>query len=167
MYSYKDISELAGYTARVAQLLDTMKDVRNGKFEKALVNAATREGNEEKLKGKGEVIASEDIRFENVPIITPNGDVLVEKLSFHIKHGQNLLIVGPNGCGKSSLFRILGGLWPVYGGIVHKPAASEFILVPQRPYLCLGTLRDQVIYPHSEADMAKREFPIVFINAYF
>jgi ATP-binding cassette subfamily D (ALD) long-chain fatty acid import protein len=49
MYSYKDISELAGYTARVAQLLDTMKDVRNGKFEKALVNAATREGNEESV----------------------------------------------------------------------------------------------------------------------
>jgi hypothetical protein len=40
MYSYKDLSELAGYTARVSVLLDSMADVRKGKFEKALVNSA-------------------------------------------------------------------------------------------------------------------------------
>lgn len=40
MYSYKDLSELAGYTSRVSLLLDTMKDVRRGKFEKALVSNA-------------------------------------------------------------------------------------------------------------------------------
>lgn len=44
----------------------------------------------------------------------------------------------------------------MYGGIVRKPAASQFILIPQRPYLSLGTLRDQVIYPHSKADMEAR-----------
>lgn len=156
MYSYKDLSELAGYTARVSLLLDTMKDVREGKFDKALVNSATNEENAATLKGRGEVFESDDIKFENVPIVTPNGDILVKSLSFHIRPGQNLLIVGPNGCGKSSLFRILGGLWPVYGGVVHKPASSEFILIPQRPYLPLGTLRDQVIYPHSKADMDRR-----------
>ncbi|KZT22148.1 adrenoleukodystrophy protein [Neolentinus lepideus HHB14362 ss-1] len=153
MYSYKDLSELAGYTARVSLLLDTMADVRRGKLEKALVSSADTEENARILRGKGQVIESDEIRFEGVPIVTPNGDILVKSLSFHVKPGEHLLIVGPNGCGKSSLFRILGGLWPVYGGTVHKPPASQFILIPQRPYLPLGTLRDQVIYPHSKLDM--------------
>ncbi|KAF7306564.1 Adrenoleukodystrophy protein [Mycena indigotica] len=157
MYSYKEIAELAGYTSRVSLLLDTMKDIRHGKFKKALVNSATTGENAEILKGRGVIIESPDIQFENVPIVTPTGDVLVKSLSFHISEpGQHLLVIGPNGCGKSSLFRILGGLWPVYGGVVRKPAASEFILIPQRPYLSLGTLRDQIIYPHSKATMDSR-----------
>lgn len=40
MYSYKELSELAGYTARVSLLLDTMSDIRKGKFEKELVSSA-------------------------------------------------------------------------------------------------------------------------------
>lgn len=156
MYSYKELSELAGYTSRVAQLFDTMSDVREGKFDKQLVSSASIEENARVLKGRGTVTDGEDIEFTNVPIVSPNGDILVRSLSFHVKPGQHLLIVGPNGCGKSSLFRILGGLWPVYGGSVRKPPAEDFTYIPQRPYLSLGTLRDQIIYPHSKAQMEQR-----------
>ncbi|KAF8334075.1 adrenoleukodystrophy protein [Cantharellus anzutake] len=159
MYSYKgETIGVGGYTARMALLLDTMKDVKQGKFEKALVSSSDIAENAKVLSGRGTVIESEDddIQLTDVPIVSPNGDILVRKLSMHVKRGQHLLIVGPNGCGKSSLFRILGGLWPVYGGTVRKPPAREFTYIPQRPYLSMGTLRDQIIYPHSKEQMLAR-----------
>lgn len=135
MYSYKELSELAGYTARVSELLDTMDSIKAGKFEKKLVSSASVADNAAVLRGRGEIVDAPDVEFKDVPIVSPNGDILVRKLSFYVKPGQHLLIVGPNGCGKSSLFRILGGLWPVYGGTVRKPPTSEFTYIPQRPYL--------------------------------
>ncbi|KIX05204.1 uncharacterized protein Z518_06076 [Rhinocladiella mackenziei CBS 650.93] len=147
MFSYKEITELAGYTSRVAGLLDVMDEVSAGHFEKKLVSSASIEENAAVLKGRGTIEESENIEFTDVPIVSPNGDVLVKKLTFHIQPGDHLLIVGPNGCGKSSLFRILGGLWPVYGGRVQKPNFDEIFYIPQRPYLSRGTLRDQIIYP--------------------
>lgn len=157
MFSYKEITELAGYTSRVSTLLDVMDDIQAGRFEKKLVSSAGTGENAEMLRVRGEVIESEDIEFVDVPIISPNGDVLVRKLNFSVKPGEHLLIVGPNGCGKSSLFRILGGLWPVYGGVVSKPPFSDIFYIPQRPYLTSrGTLRQQIIYPDGLREMRDR-----------
>jgi ATP-binding cassette, subfamily D (ALD), peroxisomal long-chain fatty acid import protein len=149
MFSYKEITELAGYTSRVSALLDVMEDVAAGHFEKNLVSSASTEENAAVLRGRGQVEESETIEFTDVPIVSPNGDILVKSLTFSIQPGDHLLIVGPNGCGKSSLFRILGGLWPVYGGSVKKPKFEDIFYIPQRPYLSRGTLRDQIIYPDS------------------
>jgi ATP-binding cassette subfamily D (ALD) long-chain fatty acid import protein len=67
------------------------------------------------------------------------------------------------GCGlytvRATIFRKQADLKRMTGGIVHKPPPSDFLLIPQRPYLSMGTLRDQVIYPHSKAEMATRAFP--------
>ncbi|KAI1195301.1 ABC transporter transmembrane region 2 [Nemania serpens] len=149
MFSYREIMELAGYTSRVASLLDVMEDIQAGHFEKKLVSSSGIEEHEAVLKGRGKVVESKNIEFIDVPIISPNGDVLVKALSFSLKQGDHLLVVGPNGCGKSSLFRILGGLWPVYGGTVYKPPFTDIFYIPQRPYLSRGSLRQQITYPDS------------------
>ncbi|WRT65920.1 uncharacterized protein IL334_002871 [Kwoniella shivajii] len=156
MYSYKELAELAGYTARVSDLFESMEDVKAGHYQKKLVSSAKIEDNAKMLQGRGKIIESDEIRFDQVPLISPNGDVLVKSMSFNVEPGKHLLVVGPNGCGKSSLFRILGGLWPVYGGTVYKPPARSFTYIPQRPYLCTGTLRDQIIYPHSQVEMKEK-----------
>ena len=165
MFSYKEVTELAGYTARVASLLNVMDDIQAGRFEKKLVTQALPSSppstpvspkiiskqppDSSILSERGTIIEFDDIEFNNVPIVSPNGDILVTNLTFTVKPSHHLLIVGPNGCGKSSLFRILGGLWPVYGGTVKKPDYSDIFYIPQRPYLSRGTLRQQIIYPDS------------------
>ena len=150
MFSYREVMELAGYTSRVSTLLDVMDDVRAGQFKKKLVSSNDNtDDHAAVLKGRGTVVESDTIEFKDVPIISPNGDVLVPALSFRLRPGDHLLVVGPNGCGKSSLFRILGGLWPVYGGTVHRPPPTDIFYIPQRPYLPRGTLRQQIIYPDS------------------
>ena len=156
MFSYKEITELAGYTSRVATLLDVIDDVQAGHFEKNLVSSASTAENAAVLSGRGTVIEGDDIEFKDVPIVSPNGDILVRALSFTVKRGDHLLIVGPNGCGKSSLFRILGGLWPVYGGTVTKPPFEDIFYIPQRPYLSRGSLRQQITYPDSLREQRDR-----------
>ncbi|KAI4143377.1 MAG: hypothetical protein LQ341_002940 [Variospora aurantia] len=168
MFSYKEITELAGYTSRVSALISVMDSIQAGHFEKSLISSAPNADTDEETKasavaaptvlnGRGKIVESSEIEFIDVPIVSPNGDVLVEKLNFSVKPGKHLLIVGPNGCGKSSLFRILGGLWPVYGGTVRKPSYGDIFYIPQRPYLSRGTLRQQIIYPDGVREMRDKK----------
>jgi len=155
--AFKEVTELAGYASRVQEMINVFRSVQNGEYSKSSVKSLTSE--EIALLGElGQVVASPDIKFEHVPIVSPNGDILVKDLNLEVKAGMHTLITGPNGCGKSSLFRILGGLWPVYGknSKLYKPNVSDIFYIPQRPYLCIGTMRDQIIYPDQVDDMKKK-----------
>lgn len=97
------------------------------------------------------------IIIRNVPLRTPQGDVLAQKINLALRPGDRMLVLGPNGCGKSSLFRVLCGLWPHTEGFIKKPDdRSNLFFVPQKPYLVVGTFRDQILYPDTVVDMAAK-----------
>ncbi|CAE7356098.1 unnamed protein product, partial [Symbiodinium microadriaticum] len=64
--------------------------------------------------------------------------------------GQRILVVGPSGCGKTSVLRVASGLWQPIAGIVERPKIGDLLFVPQRPYMLLGSLREQLCYPLRE-----------------
>ncbi|XP_054275529.1 ATP-binding cassette sub-family D member 3 [Macrosteles quadrilineatus] len=160
----REMTQLAGFTARVTELMGVLSDINAGHYQRTMVdnksNALEPAVSQPKLPlipGKGRILYQDNIiKFDKVPLVTPNGDILVEELSFQVRSGMNVLVCGPNGCGKSSLFRILGELWPLFGGTVTKPPRGKLFYIPQRPYMTLGTLRDQVIYPHTREEMLRR-----------
>lgn len=53
------------------------------------------------------IVADHIIKFESVPLVTPNADVLIRALTMEVHSGQNVLVAGPNGCGKSSVSFLL------------------------------------------------------------
>lgn len=159
MYSIKDLSELAGYTSRIYTLISNLHRVHSSAYYPP-------RGTLPEPFSLSDVAGTlhkgyDGVRFENVPVVAPSifplsGEELIPSLSFTITPGQHVLISGPNGSGKTSLARILGDLWPVYRGLVSRPrkvGTDGIFFLSQRPYLTIGTLRDQVTYPHSEMDM--------------
>lgn len=80
---------------------------------------------------------------------------LIQDLSFAVEEHHSLLIMGPSGSGKTSLLRTIAGLWRSGSGSVvlygqpmgRGEGQGDVFFVPQRPYVVLGTLRDQLLYP--------------------
>ncbi|NWQ73090.1 ABCD3 protein, partial [Columbina picui] len=156
----REMTRLAGFTARITEIMQVLKDLNSGKYQRTMVSQEKDADKNQALPlipGSGEIINTDNlIKFDHVPLVTPNGDVLIQDLNFEVRSGANVLICGPNGCGKSSLFRVLGELWPLFGGRLTKPVRGKLFYVPQRPYMTLGTLRDQVIYPDTLEDQRKK-----------
>lgn len=87
------------------------------------------------------------LQLQRLSVANPGGDgLLVRELDLQLHAGERLLISGPSGCGKTSLLRVLCGLVPAAGGRMAAPAETEWMVLPQKPYLALGSLRDQLLY---------------------
>jgi putative ATP-binding cassette transporter len=89
------------------------------------------------------------LEIEDLTLLTPDSErTLLHKLSLSVKPGESLLIVGESGSGKSSLLRAIAGLWYAGSGTIRRPAPEDVLFLPQQPYMLLGSLRSQLLYPN-------------------
>lgn len=151
----RNLDELAGYTFRLGQMFRTMD--AGVKEEKARDLAAAKARLAAAGKGGTKPAPVAGISFEGVSVGAPEPGgghrLLVKRVTMDVQEGGHLLITGPNGSGKTSLLRVLAGLWAPLEGAVKTPSPSSrpggkvMMWLPQRPYLLQGSLRDQVVYP--------------------
>ncbi|BAU11653.1 ABC transporter ATP-binding protein [Leptolyngbya sp. NIES-3755] len=105
------------------------------------------------LEQKSAIITTEDecIALDRVTVLTPNYQrTLVKDLTLSLEAGEGLVIIGQSGSGKSSLLRAIAGLWKTGLGNMTRPVLGEMLFLPQRPYMVLGTLKAQLLYPHHD-----------------
>src|SRR5258708_9413158 len=77
----------------------------------------------------------------------PNGRPLVSADAFSIRSNERTLVTGPSGAGKSTLFRAIAGVWPFGRGSIVIPAKARLMMLPQRPYFPVGSLKAAIAYP--------------------
>ncbi|KAK7281010.1 hypothetical protein RIF29_08638 [Crotalaria pallida] len=146
--------ELSGGINRIFELEEFLDAAQSGNFISSGDISPVRD-----------FVSKDVISFSKVDIVTPTQKMLARELTCDIELGGSLLVTGPNGSGKSSIFRVLRGLWPIASGRLSRPPEDVdeeaglgcgIFYVPQRPYTCLGTLRDQIIYPLSREEAELR-----------
>jgi putative ATP-binding cassette transporter len=98
------------------------------------------------------------LELDRVTLQTPNYQrTLITGVSLAVDKGQGLLIVGASGGGKSSLLRAIAGLWNSGSGTIMRPKLEQMLFLPQRPYMILGSLRTQLLYPVIDRDISNEE----------
>jgi putative ATP-binding cassette transporter len=92
------------------------------------------------------------LRIQNLSVELDDGTVVVKDADVFIQPGERILLIGESGTGKTTLTRALAGLWPWGQGNIAVPHGAKMVLMPQRPYIPLGSLRRAATYPLSPAD---------------
>ena len=137
-YIVNNIDQLAAFSASISRL-----EGFQGKVE-AIASTETRR----ELEAAPPAASGQSLLVRHVDLIPPGSDRrLIRDLSLEVGADQRVLVVGPSGCGKTSLLRLVSGLWPAAAGEVVRPPVSELLFIPQKPYMILGSLREQLCYP--------------------
>ncbi len=150
------LSALSIITNQIQQISEFAAGVnRLGAFDEVLDDPARswREDNQHIQTTIDQLVA-----LHSVTLLTPNSEQrLVAELSVTLGSSEPLLIVGPSGAGKSSILRAVAGLWTNGMGTIQRPDIDQMLFLPQKPYMLLGSLRDQLLYPTNPTDFSEQD----------
>jgi vitamin B12/bleomycin/antimicrobial peptide transport system ATP-binding/permease protein len=131
---YRALAEWRAVTARLDGFEEAIASAAKLQATAGSINIATRPG-------------SDKIELRQFLLRLPNGKPLVAADGFTIRGNERTLISGPSGAGKSTLFRSIAGIWPFGTGTITIPAKASLMMLPQRPYFPIGTLKGAIVYP--------------------
>ncbi len=130
------IEELAKFTAGISRLAGFQSKVEQVSESKSQIEEANNYKTED------------SIIVKNADLYPPGSNVpILKNLNISINKSDSLLVVGPSGCGKTSLLRMISGLWQPLNGSIERPSKGDLLFIPQKPYMILGSLREQLCYP--------------------
>ena len=145
---------LATFGAGVERLYTFMQSLEGTIAEDSDLTSTVKTSIETEEIVTTDVPGVERLELQHMTLQTPNYErTLITDLSVKLSPGEGLLVRGPSGCGKSSLLRAIVGLWDAGTGKIIRPPLDQMLFLPQRPYMVLGTLRDQMLYPHMDIDV--------------
>jgi putative ATP-binding cassette transporter len=106
----------------------------------------------EKGDGFGRIALSDQgegaaLHLQDVTVRLNDGTAVLHDTDVTILPGERVLVAGESGTGKSTLVRAIAGLWPWGGGSIEVKKGAKLFLLPQRPYVPIGTLRRAATYP--------------------
>jgi putative ATP-binding cassette transporter len=133
--NYPRLAEFAASARRVANLMVSLD-----RLDTADVSAIKR----------GEVAGERAaIRLKDVSVELTDGTVVIDDADVVVELGEKVLLAGESGSGKSTLVRAISGLWPWGEGEISMKPGAKLFMMPQRPYVPLGTLRRAATYPQA------------------
>jgi putative ATP-binding cassette transporter len=147
-------NSLAGFKSVVDRLTS---------FNEAIENARTlgTRGPRRTAEATGRV----PVALENLHIALPDGTRIVATEKLALPQGESALLAGPSGSGKSTLFRAISGIWPYGDGRIRIPEGANVMVVPQKPYIPIGSLRTAVTYPAAPGTYSDDEIRKALVDA--